>query len=144
LKSSQAKAIIVFTMLGYLILLFIMIPIMEMALLIKVGQHIGVFNTITIVIGTGIAGALLARREGLKTIYGIQRELEVGILPGDRLIDGFFIFCGGLMLLTPGFVTDLVGFAFLIPYTRNFLKVWLLDRFKTMIDKDKITFFNSF
>ncbi|MEE8360220.1 MAG: FxsA family protein, partial [Candidatus Omnitrophota bacterium] len=113
-------------------------------LLIKVGHFIGVFNTIAIVIGTGIAGALLARREGLKTIYGIQRELEVGIVPSDRLIDGVFIFCGGLMLLTPGFITDLVGFAFLMPYTRNLLKAWLVDKFKTMIEKEKITSFDSF
>ncbi len=131
-------------MLGYLILLFITVPIIELAILIKVGQYIGVFNTIAIVIGTGVAGALLAKREGLKTLRGIQRDLGLGILPGEHLLDGLFIFSGGLLLLTPGLVTDLLGFLFLIPYTRVFAKDWVRKIFGRMIERGEISFFSSF
>ena len=117
---------------------------MELAFLIKVGQHIGVFNTISIVVITGIAGALLAKSEGLKALNGIQRDLEIGIIPGERMIDGFFIFAGGLLLLTPGLVTDLVGFAFLVPYTRNYAKAWLRRKFQRMTEQGEINFFSSF
>ena len=131
-------------MLGYLILLFIAVPIVELALLIKVGQYIGVFNTIILVIGTGVAGAFLAKREGLKTLYDIQQDLDLGMLPSEHLLDGFFIFCGGLLLLTPGLITDILGFFFLIPYTRSLVKEWLKNRFKDMIDRGKVTFFTPF
>jgi UPF0716 protein FxsA len=131
-------------MLGYLILLFIAVPIVELALLIKVGQYIGVLNTIIIVVGTGVAGAFLAKREGLKTLYGIRQDLDLGMLPSEHLIDGFFIFCGGLLLLTPGLITDILGFFFLIPYTRSLVKAWLKIRFKNMIDKGEVTFFTPF
>lgn len=131
-------------MLGYLILLFITVPIVELAILIKVGQYIGVLNTVSIVIGTGIAGALLAKSEGLKTLQGIQRDLELGILPSERLLDGLFIFSGGLLLLTPGLITDLIGFLFLIPYSRSFVKEWIRNKFRRMIEKGEISFFASF
>ncbi|MBL7068961.1 MAG: membrane protein FxsA [Candidatus Omnitrophica bacterium] len=122
-------------MLGYLILSFITVPLVELAILIKVGQHIGVFNTVSIVITTGIIGALLAKSEGLKTISGIQRDLNMGIIPSERLIDGLFIFAGGLLLLTPGLITDLAGFVFLIPYTRYHAKKWLQYKFRRMLDR---------
>lgn len=131
-------------MLGYLILLFITVPIIELVILIKVGQYIGILNTISIVIGTGLAGAILAKSEGLKTIRGIQRDLELGILPSERLLDGFFIFGGGLLLLTPGLITDILGFFFLIPYTRNLLKEWIRFKFQKMIERGEASFFGPF
>jgi UPF0716 protein FxsA len=131
-------------MLGYLILLFIGVPIIELALLIKVGQHLGVFNTVSIVILTGVSGAFLARREGLKTLYGIQRDLDMGILPNERLLDGLFIFCGGLLLLTPGLITDAIGFIFLIPMTRYYVKDWIRNRFRIIIEKGEGRSFSPF
>jgi len=130
-------------MLGYLMLLFIIVPIVELALLIKVGQHIGAFNTISIVIGTGIAGALLAKSEGLKTLRGIQHDLELGIMPSERLLDGLFIFTGGLLLLTPGLITDMVGFLLLIPYTRGLVREWAKEIFRNSIEKNNTSFFTS-
>jgi UPF0716 protein FxsA len=131
-------------MMGYLLVLFIAVPIAELAILIKVGQFIGAFNTIMIVIFTGVAGAFLARMEGLRVLYGIQTDLERGILPSERLLDGLFIFCGGLLLLTPGLLTDCIGFLFLMPYTRAFLKEWLKNRFRDMIEKGEIVFSSPF
>ena len=130
-------------MLGYLILLFIIIPILELAVLIKVGTCIGAGNTILIVILTGVAGAYLARSQGILTLIKIQEDLNRGIMPGDKIVDGLMILCGGVMLLTPGLITDLIGFMALIPATRYLIKQWLKNKFKDMIDRKKIIRINK-
>lgn len=133
-------------MLGYLILLFTLVPIAELTLLIKVGQRIGIGYTLGIVIFTGILGASLARFQGLVTIRRIQNEINLGKVPADHLFDGFLILCSGILLMTPGFITDIAGFAGLIPATRNILKHLLIRKIKHMIREGKIvriTPFNS-
>ena len=124
-------------MLGYLILLFTIIPILELAVLIRVGTCIGAGNTILIVILTGVTGAYLARSQGILTLIKIQEDLNRGIMPGDKIVDGLMILCGGVMLLTPGLITDLIGFMALIPATRYLIKQWLKNKFKNMIDRKK-------
>jgi len=131
-------------MLGYLILLFISMPIVELALLIKVGQFLGVLNTVMIVIGTGLLGALLARSQGLITLRNIQNKLNTGTIPGNELLDGLFILIGGILLLTPGLITDLVGFLCLIPYTRNLAKSWLTKQLTQRIEEGRATSFTAF
>ena len=131
-------------MLGYLILLFITVPLIELALLIKVGQFLGVFNTLMIVIGTGFLGALLARSQGLRTLRNIQDKLNMGILPGEHLFDGLFILCGGILLLTPGLITDLIGFLCLIPYSRNLAKLWVKEKLRRMIEEGRAISFTTF
>jgi len=130
-------------MLAYLIILFIAMPIIELAILIKVGQFLGVFNTLSIVMGTGLAGALLARSQGLRVIKDIQNKLNSGLIPGEHLFDGLFIFCGGLLLLTPGLITDLIGFIFLVPYSRNLIKKWLKKKFTDLINEGRVINFTS-
>jgi len=130
-------------MLGYLILLFTLVPIIELALLIKVGQHIGLTNTITIVLLTGILGAILAKSQGLKVLGKMQRDMDMGLLPREPLFDGFMILCGGIMLLTPGLLTDAIGFLMLIPISRSLIKRWIQERIKKMMDEGRnITFTN--
>ncbi|MCK4423749.1 MAG: FxsA family protein [Candidatus Omnitrophica bacterium] len=130
-------------MLFYLILLFTIIPVLELAVLIKVGTCIGAGNTILIVILTGVAGAYLARSQGILTLIKIQEDLNRGIMPGDKIVDGLMILCGGVMLLTPGLITDLIGFMALIPATRYLIKHWLKNKFKDMIDRKKIIRINA-
>jgi len=125
-------------MIGYLILLFIAVPIIELGLLIKVGQYIGVGYTLAIVIVTGVTGAYLAKLQGLLTLRRIQEDINQGRMPADRLFDGLLILCSGLLLLTPGFITDIIGFMGLIPFTRNLLKRWLRQWIEKMIAKGKI------
>lgn len=108
-----------------LLVLFIFIPILEVYVLIEAGRQIGVAATIFMIVATGIAGAYLARSQGFELIRRIQKELNEGHLPAKELIDGAFILAGGILLLTPGFCTDLLGFFFLTPITRNLLKGWL-------------------
>ena len=133
-------------MLGYLFFLFIVVPLVELSLLIKIGQFIGVGYTLGIVIVTGVTGAYLAKMQGLITLRRIQSEVEQGIMPADKLFDGVMILCSGILLLTPGFITDLIGFMGLIPVTRNLFKQWLKRKIKDMIDQGRgitITSFKS-
>ena len=131
-------------MLGYLILLFTLVPITELALLIKIGQHIGVFYTLTIVIVTGVLGAILAREQGFRTLKKIESEINLGVMPSEQILDGVMILCGGILLLTPGLITDVIGFLVLIPLTRNLLKQWLKKKIKTIMDEGRVIRITSF
>ena len=131
-------------MLGYLILLFTIIPVIELTLLIKVGQSIGAAYTISIVILTGVAGAYLAKLQGLITLRRIEEEVNQGRMPADRLFDGVVILCSGLLLLTPGFITDLIGFMGLIPITRGLFKRWLRGRIDDIISQGRVITITSF
>jgi UPF0716 protein FxsA len=104
-----------------LFLLFVGVPLLELFILIQLGQLVGVWPTVGLVVLTGIAGATLARLEGLRTVWKLRGELSRGRLPGGALMDGFAILVGGALLLTPGILTDLVGFSFLLPPTRKLL-----------------------
>ncbi|MFH1783135.1 MAG: FxsA family protein [Candidatus Omnitrophota bacterium] len=127
-------------MLGYLILLFTILPIVELALLIKVGHLAGLGNTIAIVIITGVSGAYLAKAQGLATLIKIQEDINNGIMPTDKLFDGVIILCSGILLLTPGLITDVVGFLGLIPITRTLIKKIVKRKTEDMISKgDTIT-----
>jgi UPF0716 protein FxsA len=108
------------SLLSRMALLFVGIPLLELFILIQVGQLVGLWPTIGLVVFTGFAGAALARLEGLRTLWSIQSELARGRLPGNALFDGLAILVGGALLLTPGILTDLLGFSFLFPPTRRF------------------------
>jgi UPF0716 protein FxsA len=109
-----------------LLILMIVIPVIELWFLITVGRWIGAWPTVSLVILTGVLGAWLAKKEGLQTIRSVRMQLEKGQIPGMALLDGICILIGGVVLLTPGFFTDLIGFALLVPYTRNLFKAWLI------------------
>jgi UPF0716 protein FxsA len=109
------------SLLGRLFLLFVGVPLLELFILVQMGQLVGVWPTIGLVVLTGATGAALARLEGLRTIWKLRGELARGRLPGAALLDGFAILLGGALLLTPGILTDLVGFSFLLPPTRKAL-----------------------
>ena len=112
-----------------LLLIFVFIPILELYILIETGRMIGVAATLGLIIMTGIAGAWLARSQGLEILQRIQRDTARGQMPAQTLIDGALVLVGGLLLLTPGFFTDALGFSFLIPLSRELwrkaLSAWL-------------------
>lgn len=107
--------------LAFLALLFIVLPVVELALLLRVGGLIGFWPTLGLVILTGLAGAGLARAQGFRVVSVLQGELAAGRMPGRALLDGACILVGGALLLTPGFLTDAVGFSLLLPPTRGLL-----------------------
>ncbi len=110
-------------MLLRLLLLLTIVPLVELLLLVRLTQWTGSFAlTVAIVIGTGALGAFLARAEGLRVYRRLQRELNRGELPGESLIDGVLILLAGALLLTPGLITDCLGFLLLTPITRPFFR----------------------
>jgi len=121
-----------------LLILFVIIPVTELYILIEVGKRIGSLTTISIIIFTGILGAYLVKNQGFMILKKIQNDLNDGIMPGDSLIQGAIILAGGILLLTPGFVTDTVGFIFLIPVSRNVIKKYLLKWLKGKIEKGNV------
>jgi len=126
-------------MLSTLIFLFIFVPIIELALLIEVGQYIGTFYSVLLVIATGVVGAFLAKLEGLRVWQALQKDLQQFKMPTDRMIDGVLILIGGAFLLTPGLITDFLGFLLIIPFTRFPVREYLKKRFtRKMKDKIKV------
>lgn len=121
----------------YLLLLFTLLPMTELVLLIKIGRHIGLLNTVLIVIATGILGASLARWQGLTVIKEVQNQLSVGIMPKEEIIDGIMILAGGLLLLTPGLITDFIGLVAIIPITRKWIKYLVKKKLERMIDEGR-------
>ena len=118
-----------------LFLAFTLIPFVEIYLLIKIGAQVGAFNTILIVILTGLLGASLARLEGIKTMTKVRDSLNRGDLPAEEMLDAMLIFVAGVVLLTPGFITDLTGLALLVPQARFWFKRWLRKKFDEWLDK---------
>ncbi len=105
-----------------LVLIFIIVPLMEILLLIEIGSRIGTLNTILIIVLTGILGAYMMRQQGFTILANIRANLSQGRMPTGELINGVLVLVGGILLLTPGFFTDAVGFVLLIPTTRGFVR----------------------
>ena len=101
-----------------LFILFTVIPIAELYLLIKIGELIGAFNTVLIILLTAIIGAYLAKTQGFVVLRKINQTLNEGRLPARELMDGLFVLLGGFTLLTPGFLTDIIGLSMLFPLSR--------------------------
>ena len=100
---------------------FIVLPILEMYILIEVGSFIGALNTIGLVLLTALLGLILLRQQGFRTLLNARNKLMQAELPAEEIVTGIFLAIGGALLLTPGFVTDFIGFMCLLPFTRSFL-----------------------
>ncbi|MFK7892686.1 MAG: FxsA family protein [Granulosicoccus sp.] len=112
------------------LLLFIAMPIVEIAILLRVGSAIGWVTTLLIVIVTAVVGSAMLRQQGLATLNTARSRLNAGEMPAQQLMEGVMIMIGGVLLLTPGFVTDAFGFACLIPLTRQ----WLASRIASRVN----------
>jgi UPF0716 protein FxsA len=120
-------------MIGRFLLLFILVPLLELYILIKIGGYLGAFQTVALVVLTALLGVVLVRFEGLKTLQQIRQSLSQGIVPAEEMVDGVLIFVGGILLITPGVLTDLFALVLLVPYTRTIFKRWLRRRFDRMV-----------
>jgi UPF0716 protein FxsA len=105
--------------------LFVAVPILEFAILIEIGRRIGTLYTLLLVFGTGILGAIFARLEGLRILYKIQENVRAGIMPTEQLFDGLLVLVAGVLLITPGFLSDITGLVLLFPATRYPFKAFL-------------------
>lgn len=112
-----------------LVLLFVLVPIAELAIIIQVGQQIGVLWTIAILVADSILGSVLMRTQGRAVWRRFNEALRSGRVPANEVMDGGLVIFGGACLLTPGFITDVFGALFLLPPTRAVLRRMLVRRF---------------
>lgn len=105
----------------FLFILFVVMPVAEITLLIKVGQQIGALYTAALVVLTAIVGSFMLRQQGLSTLFRAQERMNSGQIPLQEMLEGIFLAVGGALLITPGFITDVFGFLCLLPVTRKAL-----------------------
>ena len=120
-------------MFGKLLLLFILVPIIELGIFMALGDTLGLPLTLAIIIITGILGASLTKSQGVKAIANFQNALASGTMPHRELVDGVLILIAGAVLLTPGFLTDIVGFSLLIPPVRAVFRHVFAEKIKEKV-----------
>ena len=130
-------------MLFRLFLLFTVVPLLELYLLIQAGTYIGALPTVGIVIVTGIIGGLLARNQGLAVLRRVRQDFQEGRLPAGTFFDGLLILIAGIVLVTPGLLTDCLGFLLLIPWNRQVFKQWLKSRLQEVVSQGQVQIYTN-
>ena len=118
-------------MFSLLLFLFITIPLIEVYLLLNIGGAIGGLNTFLVVIVTGVLGAYFTKVEGRQVLFNIQKKLAQNGIPDKELVEGLLIFIGGVLLVTPGFLTDFLGLSFVFPLTRSIIAHYIRIKFES-------------
>lgn len=116
-----------------LLALFLIVPVVELVLLIWLAHATGWLAALALIVVTGLAGAALARQQGLAVLFQVQRDLAEGKVPGEALLDGAFVLVGAALLVTPGVLTDVLGLMLLLPATRIPLRRWVQQRVERML-----------
>lgn len=122
-------------MFARLLALFLLTPVVELALLIQLGDLIGFWPTVGIILVTGFTGTYLAKREGLSAWRRLRAQIDRGGLPGQELLDGVIILIAGALLITPGVLTDVTGFIGLLPFTRAPIRRYVMKRITRAVEK---------
>ena len=125
-------------MLGRLFLLFLVVPVVDLAVLVAVGGRLGFWPTFGVAVASALVGSWLARREGAAAWHRVQRKLASGGVPGPELIDGVVILVAGTLLITPGFLTDVAGLLGLFPPTRALVRRGLRRRFEGAVRRGTV------
>jgi UPF0716 protein FxsA len=125
-------------MLGKVVLAFVLVPLVDLYVLFLVAGRIGGLETVALVVVTGIIGGSLAKIQGVQTVRRLQYKAARGESPSSELADGALILFGGALLLTPGLITDGVGFALLLPFVRPRIRSALSSYFGTVVKKDSV------
>jgi len=116
------------------LLFFLVVPFIEIYLLLKIGSVVGVAPTVALVVFTAVLGAWMLRQQGFATLQRFKNSLDRGVIPAREMIEGPILLVGGALLLTPGFFTDIVGFACLIPVTRGKIAAFLIEKYMLTTD----------
>ncbi|MDH3523327.1 MAG: FxsA family protein [Acidobacteriota bacterium] len=124
---------------GWLLLLFVLVPAVELALLIQIGRVVGTLPTLALIVFTGVLGAWLARRQGLAVVRQVRAEMADGRVPAGPVVDGILILVAGAVLMTPGLLTDLFGFFCLVPAGRRLLKGYLKQRLERAVRRGDVS-----
>lgn len=123
---------------GKLLLLFTAVPLIELYLLLLVGRLLGLWPTVAIVLLTGMVGAWLAKSEGLRVLRRWQTALGEGRVPEEGVLDGLLVLVGGVLLVTPGVLTDVLGLALLLPPSRHVIARFVRSRVERKIEQGQI------
>ena len=123
----------------YLLFLIIALPAIEISVLLLSGYLIGAWLTLVLILVTGVLGLLLAKRQGFETWRKAQEQMSYGYMPGNEIIDGICILIGGVFLVLPGLISDLVGIILLLPFTRNLLKPIVIRLIMNRMNRGKVT-----
>jgi len=123
---------------GRLLLLFVVVPLVELMLLIEIGSRIGTAATLGLIVVTGVLGASLARWQGLGVLRAMQAESAAGKVPAGQIVDGVMILVAGAVLMTPGVLTDAFGFLCLVPAFRRIVKKQLMRRFESAVRRGSV------
>ena len=130
-------------MFAQLLFLFVVVPVVELYMLIRLGTLIGAMPTLGIVIITGIVGAALAKQQGFAVLRRIQTEMGSMQMPGDAMFDGVLVLIGGILLMTPGILTDITGFLLLIPFSRDMLKFYIKNWVSRKIQSGEVVYYSN-
>ena len=114
-------------------LAFIFIPIIEISIFISIGSNIGILNTIAIILTTALIGIFFVRRQGIKLLFDAQRNLSQGVMPTEEIKGGIFLLVSGLLLITPGFFTDFIGFSVFLKPVQNLIATQAKKYFNSRI-----------
>ncbi len=123
---------------GILLLLFIVLPAVELGLLIEIGKWVGVVETVALIVLTGAIGATMARNQGLRVLSRVNEQIGSGEMPTDSLVDGIMILLAAALLVTPGVLTDAFGFLCLAPGFRALVKAELIRRFEKAVTENRV------
>jgi len=126
-------------MLLKLFIAFTLIPMLELYLLIQIGSSLGILNTLALVVLTGFIGAYLAKIQGMQTMIRVRTQMQAGNMPAEDLIDAAIIFMAGVVLLTPGMITDIAGLLLLFPVTRFYFKRWARKKLDGWMKQPHVT-----
>ncbi len=124
-----------------ILLIFIIYSILEFFTFSIIGQKIGIFNTIILLVLMGIIGALIAKRQGLAAMKRASEEMQNGLPPGDSILDGICILFGSVLLILPGFLSDFISLVFLIPLTRKLVKPIMLYFLAKWFARGNVTYY---
>lgn len=122
------------TVLVFLVVAFLAVPIVEIYLIVEVARYAGILNTVALLVLVSVAGAWMVRREGLGILRRAQDELAAGRVPGRQVVDGLLVLVAGALMLTPGFATDALGLALLFPPSRIAVREVLIRRFARRVN----------
>ncbi|GEN57317.1 hypothetical protein GCM10012290_19180 [Halolactibacillus alkaliphilus] len=128
----------------WLVLTIMIMPALELGVILWAGSIIGGWSVFGFILFTGFIGAILAKQQGTETLQRANMRMQVGHMPGEQIFDGICILVGGLLLLTPGFITDTIGFSLLLPITRGPLKRILKHQIEQMVQNGQVMTFRRF
>lgn len=116
----------------------IVLTVLEIALFIALGNQVGILTTLLIIVGTGALGIFLARKEGFQAVRNLQASLQAGQAPGPAALDAACVLIGGLILILPGFLTDIIGLVFVLPFTRKLVQKAMYKVLRKQLKKSSV------